>query len=88
MNQVNLFPLIPVTFQIQAIDRIHRLEQRRQVNVYRLAVEESVEKRMLKLQDKKLILTNLILNNGEAPSKSLSLRDIMVLFEYDYQDDE
>lgn len=39
--------------EAQAIDRVHRMGQTDEVRVYRFIVKESVEERMLKIQDKK-----------------------------------
>jgi DNA repair protein RAD5 len=39
--------------EAQAIDRIHRMGQEDEVKVYRFIVKESVEERMLKVQDRK-----------------------------------
>ncbi|OTA61847.1 DNA repair protein rad-5 [Hypoxylon sp. EC38] len=46
--------------EAQAIDRVHRMGQEDEVKVYRFIVKESVEERMLKVQDrKKFIATSL-----------------------------
>ena len=39
--------------EAQAIDRVHRMGQEDEVKVYRFIVKESVEERMLKIQDRK-----------------------------------
>lgn len=39
--------------EAQAIDRVHRMGQEDEVKVYRFIVKESVEQRMLKIQDRK-----------------------------------
>ncbi len=39
--------------EAQAIDRVHRMGQEDEVKVYRFIVKESVEERMLKVQDRK-----------------------------------
>ncbi|OTB00137.1 hypothetical protein M426DRAFT_66475 [Hypoxylon sp. CI-4A] len=39
--------------EAQAIDRVHRMGQEEEVKVYRFIVKESVEERMLKVQDRK-----------------------------------
>jgi hypothetical protein len=39
--------------EAQAIDRVHRMGQVDEVKVYRFIVKESVEQRMLKIQDRK-----------------------------------
>jgi hypothetical protein len=66
----------------QAIDRVHRLNQTRDVTVYRLTIAGSVEERILRLQDSKRALANAALEGGKAVAK-LSLQDIMALFQHD-----
>lgn len=39
--------------EAQAIDRVHRMGQTEEVNVYRFIVKESIEQKMLKIQDRK-----------------------------------
>jgi DNA repair protein RAD5 len=39
--------------EAQAIDRVHRMGQEDEVKVCRFIVKESVEERMLKIQDRK-----------------------------------
>ena len=40
----------------QAVDRIHRLGQKRPIRVTRLVIENSIESRIVQLQDKKMLL--------------------------------
>jgi len=37
----------------QAVDRTHRLGQEREVNIFKLLVSDSIEERILELQDRK-----------------------------------
>ncbi|KAH7350485.1 SNF2 family N-terminal domain-containing protein [Pyrenochaeta sp. MPI-SDFR-AT-0127] len=77
----------------QAIDRVHRLNQTIDVTVYRLSIQNSVEERILELQEAKRKLANAALEGGKAIGK-LSMKDILALFkreaEYDHKnvDDE
>jgi hypothetical protein len=78
----------------QAIDRVHRLNQTVNVTVYRLSIHNSVEERILELQESKRRLANAAIEGGKAMGK-LSMKDILNLFkrdaEYDHQhvdDDE
>ncbi|KAF1845271.1 uncharacterized protein K460DRAFT_366144 [Cucurbitaria berberidis CBS 394.84] len=70
----------------QAIDRVHRLNQTIDVTVYRLSIHNSVEERILELQEAKRKLANAALEGGKAIGK-LSMKDILALFkreaEYD-----
>ncbi|KAI1465252.1 SNF2 family N-terminal domain-containing protein [Daldinia caldariorum] len=52
--------------EAQAIDRVHRMGQDEEVKVYRFIVKDSVEERMLKVQDrKKFIATSLGMMSDE-----------------------
>ncbi|KAK8217399.1 hypothetical protein M8818_001155 [Zalaria obscura] len=63
----------------QAIDRVHRLNQTVDVKVFRLTVADTVEERILKLQEKKRELAKAAIEGGKAGAK-LSMRDILGLF--------
>ncbi|KAH4231684.1 hypothetical protein HBI06_072350 [Parastagonospora nodorum] len=63
----------------QAIDRVHRLNQTVDVTVYRLSIHNSVEERILELQEAKRKLANAALEGGKAIGK-LSMKDILALF--------
>lgn len=65
----------------QAIDRAHRIGQTRPVNIHRLLIENTVEDRIIDLQEKKRNLINRALD--ETASKSLSRlgrRELAYLF--------
>ena len=69
----------------QAIDRVYRIGQRRPVTVLRAVMEDSVEGRILRLQEKKRCLQgalrlNLVQDEDERASK-LDLDDLKLLFE-------
>lgn len=69
----------------QAIDRVHRLNQTIDVVVYKLTIENSVEERILDLQEKKRALAAQAIE-GKAAAK-LSLQDILKLFKRDAEHD-
>jgi SNF2 family DNA or RNA helicase len=65
----------------QAIDRVHRLTQRRDVVVYKLTVAETVEERILELQDKKRRLANEAIEGGmRKEALKLGVKEMMELF--------
>ena len=51
--------------EAQAVDRVHRLGQKREVTTVRFIMEESFEENMLKLQQKKKNLADLSMNRGK-----------------------
>lgn len=67
----------------QAIDRVHRIGQTVDVDVYELIIRNSVEERILKLQDKKRELAKGIIENGitkKGFSNGITAQEIMSLF--------
>ncbi|KAI9818842.1 MAG: hypothetical protein M1827_007663 [Pycnora praestabilis] len=65
----------------QAIDRVHRLNQTIDVVVYKITIKDTVEERILDLQEKKRELATAAIE-GKAVAK-LSMKDIMQLFRRD-----
>jgi len=65
----------------QAIDRAHRIMQQRRVHVHRILIENTVEDRIIALQEKKreLISTALDENAGRSISR-LGERELAYLF--------
>ncbi|ROW13520.1 hypothetical protein VPNG_04383 [Cytospora leucostoma] len=67
----------------QAIDRVHRLTQTVDVVVYKLTVRDTVEERILDLQEKKRLLAKHAIEGGMKKNKDalkLSLQDMLNLF--------
>lgn len=64
----------------QAIDRIHRMGQSNEVQIVRFIVENSVEERMLKIQERKKFLAT-TLGLSEEDKRAQRLEDIKTLFE-------
>jgi DNA repair protein RAD16 len=64
----------------QSADRCHRIGQARPVGITRLCIEDSVESRMVLLQEKKANMINSTVNNDEAAMKSLTTDDMQFLF--------
>ncbi|KAI0070881.1 hypothetical protein K474DRAFT_1737680 [Panus rudis PR-1116 ss-1] len=71
----------------QAYDRVHRLGQEKDVFVKRLVVEDTIEDRMLKLQDTKTGLAEAALGEGGAIRlHKLSVKELKSLFGMDNMD--
>ena len=71
----------------QAIDRVHRLNQTRDVIVYKLTVANTVEARILDLQEKKRALAKAAIGGDGKAAGKLSMKDIMNLFRRDAEHD-
>lgn len=62
----------------QARDRVHRIGQSKPVTIYNLVTDESVEDRIIQLQDKKRsMIEGALSKEGAAQIKSLSKTDLM-----------
>ncbi|KAF7191346.1 putative ATP-dependent helicase [Pseudocercospora fuligena] len=72
----------------QAIDRVHRLNQTVDVKVFRLTIRETVEERILELQEKKRELANAAIEGGAKGMGNLSMKDILGLFKHDAENIE
>lgn len=68
--------------EYQAMDRIHRLGQKRPVKVVKLVVEDSIEDQIVQLQAKKLAMTEAALSTdpdsalGKLTVEDVSDRDL------------
>lgn len=69
---------------LQAMDRAHRIGQRRPVNVYRLITENSVEERILRRAMSKLRLDTLVIQQGRLSShkKNLDKDDLLDMIRF------
>ncbi|KAG6336400.1 hypothetical protein ID866_2694 [Astraeus odoratus] len=72
----------------QAYDRAHRLGQTRDVNIYKLMIPETVEMRILQLQDAKRELAKAALSGDKLKNKGLGRDDLLALFKRIDDDDE
>jgi len=66
--------------EIQAVDRTHRIGQVRKVFTYRLISRDTVEEKVLQLQEKKRTLVGAILSGGQEMLRDLTRQDLEVLF--------
>jgi len=73
----------------QAFDRAHRFGQKRDVNIYKLCVPNTVEARILHLQDQKRQLANAALAGDKLKNMRLGMDELLALFRNDnFNDDE
>jgi SNF2 family DNA or RNA helicase len=64
----------------QAIDRTHRIGQKNKIFAYKMICKDSVEEKIMVLQEKKLAISKEIIQEDTAFFKSLSKDDINFLF--------
>ncbi len=64
----------------QAVDRAHRIGQKKTVTVYRLVTEESVEQKIMTLKAKKSKIVDALVNENGLSTIDLSKNDLEMLF--------
>ena len=64
----------------QAIDRAHRIGQTKKVNVYRLVATDTIEAKVVELQDRKRRLISSVMS-GTGAGASLSVADLRGLLD-------
>ncbi|MGN1343070.1 MAG: DEAD/DEAH box helicase [Traorella sp.] len=69
-----------VSAQNQATDRTHRIGQEKNVQVFKLVMKNSIEEKILKLQEKKKDLADTFIEGNEGSIAKMSKEDIMELF--------
>lgn len=66
--------------EAQAVDRIHRIGQRKSVMVYRLIAKDTIEQKVMELKERKAALFASVMDEGNAFGAGLSPDDIRGLF--------
>ncbi|NDC37696.1 MAG: DEAD/DEAH box helicase, partial [Proteobacteria bacterium] len=60
----------------QAVDRAHRIGQRRTVNVYRMVTEESIEQKIMDLKARKSKIVDALVNESAFSPRALTRADL------------
>ncbi|MBN7772090.1 DEAD/DEAH box helicase [Clostridium aminobutyricum] len=68
-----------VAAQNQATDRAHRIGQKKHVQVYKIIAEDSIEEKILKLQESKKDLADVIITENEALISRMTGKDLLEL---------
>jgi SNF2 family DNA or RNA helicase len=66
--------------EMQAMDRAHRIGQDKKVFVYKMITKDSIEEKILQLQEKKMDLVKKVIVSEEGIFKNLTREDIDKLF--------
>lgn len=64
----------------QAMDRIHRIGQFRPINIYKIIIQDSIESKIVELQEKKKALFESTIDNNSAALEKLEKEDLQFLF--------
>ncbi|CAH2353064.1 TATA-binding protein-associated factor Mot1p [[Candida] railenensis] len=70
---------------LQAMDRAHRLGQKKVVNVYRLITKNTLEEKIMGLQKFKMNIASTIVNQQNAGLASMDTNQLLDLFDVDEQ---
>ena len=66
--------------RLQAMDRAHRIGQKKTVNVYRLITKDTVEEKIMSLQRFKLNIANTVVSADNSSMNTMSTGQILDLF--------
>lgn len=72
-----------LTLDTEAMDRIHRLGQHRPVEAIKLVIEDSIESRIVQLQEKKSAMINATLSTDDSAMGRLTPDDVSCMI-YNY----
>jgi len=70
-----------ISAQNQATDRAHRIGQRNSVQVYKLIAKDTIEEKILKLQEDKSKLADSVISEGDGIISKMSPEEILALFD-------
>ncbi|QGH70726.1 DEAD/DEAH box helicase [Pseudactinotalea sp. HY158] len=67
--------------EAQAVDRTHRIGQTKNVMVYRLVAEDTIEEKVMALQRRKAALFSAVMDSEEPFARALTAEDVRGLFD-------
>ena len=79
---IHLNPWWNISAENQATDRAHRIGQHKNVLVYKMIMKNSIEERMLQLQQMKKELSDTFIENNNSNALKMTKEDFEKLFTY------
>ena len=76
---IHFDPWWNLAVQDQATDRAHRIGQKRVVNVYKLIAKDTIEEKILEMQEKKRQLSEQLLSGGDMSGTMLTREELLDL---------
>ena len=73
-------PTTACSVEEQAIDRVHRIGQKKEVTVLRFVMQGSIEERILELQEKKKHLATAAMSKATDQRRQERIDDLRMLF--------
>jgi TATA-binding protein-associated factor len=68
---------------LQAMDRAHRIGQSKTVNVYKLVTSNSIEERIIELQERKVATSNAVVNTENSTMFSMGTDRLLDVFSFE-----
>ncbi len=78
---IHFDPWWNIAVQNQATDRAHRIGQKNKVNVYKLIAKDSIEEKILKLQESKEMLAESVVSDEVAKLSTLTREELLKLLD-------
>ena len=66
--------------EARALDRTHRIGQRKTVMVYRLVAEDTIEQKVMELKERKAALFAQVIDGGGAMAADVTVDDVRAIF--------
>lgn len=80
---IHIDPWWNLSAQNQATDRAHRIGQNANVQVYRLIMKNSIEEKIVKMQERKKDLADTFVEGNDGSLSKMSKDEILSLFQRD-----
>lgn len=77
---IHIDPWWNLSAQNQATDRAHRIGQNANVQVYRMIMKDSIEEKILKMQERKANLADSFVEGNDGSLSKMSKEEILDLF--------